>query len=82
MKQALSELVAVHDLVISLVPYSFHPLVANHCLEKRKNLVTASYVSEEMAAFDKEATRPRSGLPERDRPGSGHRSHVGHAHHR
>ncbi len=53
--KTLSSLVESHDLVISLVPYSYHPLVANHCLEKRKNLVTASYVSEEMAAFDAEA---------------------------
>ena len=52
---ALSGLVAGHDLVISLVPYSYHPLVANHCLEQRKNLITASYVSEEMAVFDKRA---------------------------
>jgi len=56
-EESLSDLVAGHDLVISLVPYSYHPLVANHCLEKRKNLVTASYVSEEMAAFDAEATK-------------------------
>ncbi|MDX2474319.1 MAG: saccharopine dehydrogenase C-terminal domain-containing protein [Candidatus Krumholzibacteria bacterium] len=51
----LSQLVGEHDLVISLVPYSFHPLVANHCLQKGKNLITASYVSAEMAAFDQEA---------------------------
>jgi saccharopine dehydrogenase (NADP+, L-glutamate forming) len=55
-EETLSELVAAHDLVISLVPYSYHPLVANHCLENHKNLVTASYVSEEMASFDAEAT--------------------------
>lgn len=54
-EETLSKLVAEHDLVISLVPYSYHPLVANHCLEQKKNLVTASYVSEEMAAFDKRA---------------------------
>jgi saccharopine dehydrogenase (NADP+, L-glutamate forming) len=51
----LSQLIGEHDLVISLVPYSFHPLVANHCLQKGKNLITASYVSAEMAAFDQEA---------------------------
>ena len=51
----LSQLIAEHDLVISLVPYSYHPLVANHCLQKGKNLVTASYVSAEMAAFDQDA---------------------------
>jgi saccharopine dehydrogenase-like NADP-dependent oxidoreductase len=54
-EETLSGLVAGHDLVISLVPYSYHPLVANHCLEQRRNLVTASYVSEEMAAFDAQA---------------------------
>ncbi len=32
--EALSALVAAHDLVISLVPYSYHSLVANHCLDK------------------------------------------------
>ena len=53
--EALSQLVETHDLVISLVPFSYHPLVANHCLEQGKTLITASYVSEEMQAFDKEA---------------------------
>ena len=52
---ALSELVAGHDLVISLVPYTFHPLVARYCLSHARNLITASYVSEEMAAFDADA---------------------------
>ena len=51
----LGALVADHDLVISLVPYTFHPLVARHCLERGKNLVTASYVSPEMQALDGEA---------------------------
>ncbi len=51
----VSPLVAAHDLVISLVPYGFHPLVARHCLDHNKNLVTASYVSEEMASLDAQA---------------------------
>jgi saccharopine dehydrogenase-like NADP-dependent oxidoreductase len=51
----LSQLVENHDLVISLVPYSFHPMVARHCLAAGKNLVTASYVSDEMMAMDQEA---------------------------
>jgi len=54
-QETLAALVAGHDLVISLVPYSYHPLVANHCLEQLKNLVTASYVSPEMQAFDEDA---------------------------
>ncbi len=52
---ALASLVEDHDLVISLVPYSFHPQVARHCLAAGKNLITASYVSEEMEALDQEA---------------------------
>lgn len=51
----LGALVARHDLVISLVPYTFHPLVARQCLAHRRNLVTASYVSPEMQTFDAEA---------------------------
>ena len=52
---ALAALVGSHDLVISLVPYTFHPLVAKHCLECSRNLVTASYVSPAMSALDAEA---------------------------
>jgi len=51
----LGGLVADHDLIISLVPYTFHPLVARHCLEHGRNLVTASYVSPEMEALDQAA---------------------------
>ncbi len=43
------------DIVISLLPASFHPLVAFRCLEAGKHLITASYVSEEMKAFHEEA---------------------------
>ena len=51
----LGRLVAGHDLVISLVPYQLHPVVARHCLSHRRHLVTASYVGPEMAALDAEA---------------------------
>lgn len=52
---ALGALVAQHDLVVSLVPYTFHPVVGRHCLEHGKHLVTASYVSPEMEALHAEA---------------------------
>lgn len=54
-ESTLSQLVKNHDLVISLVPYAFHPMVARHCLDAGKNLVTASYVSDEMLEMDAEA---------------------------
>jgi saccharopine dehydrogenase-like NADP-dependent oxidoreductase len=43
------------DVVISLLPATLHPQVARYCLELRKHLVTASYVSDEMNAFHAEA---------------------------
>lgn len=38
-------LVAAHDLVISMLPWTLHNLVAKDCLRLGKHLVTASYVS-------------------------------------
>ena len=43
------------DVVISLIPASFHPFVAKLCLAEKKHLLTASYVSDEMKTFDNEA---------------------------
>ena len=51
----LEELVRETDLVVSLLPYMFHPDVARACLKFGKNMVTTSYVSEEMRALDPEA---------------------------
>lgn len=45
------------DLVASLVPYAFHPMVARACLRRGKHMVTTSYVSEAMRALDGEARR-------------------------
>lgn len=45
------------DLVISMVPYVFHPRIAGICLDLRKNMVTASYAGPEMKALDAEARR-------------------------
>ena len=40
------------DIVISLLPPSLHAIAAVECLVAGKNLVTASYVSEQMKSFD------------------------------
>ena len=50
--EALSALVADHDLVVSLLPYAFHPRVGRCCLDHGRHLVTASYVAQEMQALD------------------------------
>ncbi len=39
------------DLVISLLPPSLHFIVAKDCIELRKNLITASYLSEEIKSL-------------------------------
>ncbi|HYW96811.1 MAG TPA: saccharopine dehydrogenase C-terminal domain-containing protein [Bacteroidales bacterium] len=43
------------DLVISLLPVKFHHKVAAECVRYGKNMITASYVSPEIAALDKTA---------------------------
>jgi saccharopine dehydrogenase-like NADP-dependent oxidoreductase len=51
----LDELIASHDLTVSLLPYAHHVTVAKLCIKHKKNMVTTSYVSEEMKALDAEA---------------------------
>jgi saccharopine dehydrogenase-like NADP-dependent oxidoreductase len=43
------------DMVISMLPASLHHIVAKGCLEHAVNMVTASYVSEEVRAMDQKA---------------------------
>lgn len=54
-RQALTRLLAGGQVVVSMVPYTFHPYVAEICLELNKHLVTASYVSPAMKALDGKA---------------------------
>lgn len=54
-ESAAIDTVASADVVISLLPPHFHHQVARICLEQNKHLLTASYVSEEMAAYHKHA---------------------------
>ena len=44
--------VAESDIVISMLPARFHLEIARDCIEFRKNLVTASYVSKELKELD------------------------------
>lgn len=52
-KAKLTKLVRESDLVISLIPPFLHIFVAKACLEFKKNLVTTSYISEEIRKLDK-----------------------------
>jgi len=51
-REAVSALVAGHDLTVSLLPFEFHPDVARLCLEHATPMVTCSYVSPAMQALD------------------------------
>lgn len=50
-KQAIADA----DIIISLLPAHFHSRVARHCLELKKHLFNASYVSDEMRSLHAEA---------------------------
>jgi saccharopine dehydrogenase-like NADP-dependent oxidoreductase len=56
-KHTLDKLVNEHDIVVSLLPYVFHLLVAEYALKHKKNMVTASYVKPEMQALDAAAKK-------------------------
>jgi saccharopine dehydrogenase-like NADP-dependent oxidoreductase len=51
----LEKLVSESDLTVSLLPYEYHVKVANFCIKYNKQMVTTSYVSEEMKALDEVA---------------------------
>jgi len=54
-QRELGALVAGHDLAISLLPYVYHPLVARLCVKHNRQMVTTSYVKDEMRALDSAA---------------------------
>jgi len=54
-QEMLDELVSQHDVAVSLLPYVFHEKVAKSCIRNGKQMVTTSYVSDEIQALDDEA---------------------------
>lgn len=54
-KALKEQLIQKADIVISMLPAFMHPQIAKTCLKYVKHLITPSYVSEEMKAFDAEA---------------------------
>ncbi len=54
-EEGLKKEIADSDLIISMVPYGFHPTVAKFCIDFGKHMVTTSYVSEAMQNLDSEA---------------------------
>ncbi len=54
-EDALGTAISSHLITVSFLPFVLHPKVAKQCLKYKKHMVTASYRSEEMAAFDSDA---------------------------
>ncbi|MFO7980516.1 MAG: saccharopine dehydrogenase C-terminal domain-containing protein [Candidatus Aminicenantes bacterium] len=54
-KKKTRDLISKANIVISILPHTFHPEIAKHCLELNTNMITASYVSESMQKFHSEA---------------------------
>lgn len=52
--KALDAEVAKHDLIISLIPYTFHAAVIKSAIRNKKNVVTTSYVSPAMMELDQQ----------------------------
>ncbi len=76
---ALEALIRQADLAVSLLPYAYHPVVARLCIKHRVHMVTTSYVKQAMADLDAGRQSGGGDPAQRDRRGSGHRPHDGHA---
>ena len=53
--EKLESLIVDADVVVSLLPYTYHVKVAKMGISHKKHLVTTSYVSKEMSDLDKDA---------------------------
>ena len=51
----VDDFVSKADVVVSLLPYTYHVKVAEMCLTHKKHMITTSYVSDAMKALDKKA---------------------------
>lgn len=54
-ESVMDDLIRENDIVVSLLPYAFHLVVAKYALKHKKDMVTASYVKPEMQALDNAA---------------------------
>ena len=54
---ALEAAIAAHDLVISLIPYTYHTAVIKAAIKSKTHVVTTSYVSPAMKELHDEAKK-------------------------
>ncbi len=53
-RAAVEKAIAEHDLVVSLVPYAYHPNVIKAAIKGKTNVVTTSYISPAMRELEDE----------------------------
>ncbi|XP_046412347.1 alpha-aminoadipic semialdehyde synthase, mitochondrial isoform X1 [Neodiprion pinetum] len=51
----LRELIDMADVVVSLLPYSLHHVIAKTCIDTRTHMVTASYLNDQVRALHQDA---------------------------
>ncbi len=56
-EKARKEVIKNADIVVSMLPARFHIEVAKDCVTYKKHMVTASYISKEMKALDKDVKK-------------------------
>lgn len=54
-KANLEKLISEYEVIVSLLPWTLHPLIAEICVKLHKHMFTASYASEALKKFDEEA---------------------------
>jgi saccharopine dehydrogenase-like NADP-dependent oxidoreductase len=56
-RASVHKLISESDLVVSLLPYTYHPGIAEHCVALGKHMVTTSYVSPAMRGLSEKARK-------------------------
>lgn len=51
----LDEVIKLHHVVVSLLPYGLHPHIASYCIKHKKHMVTSSYVTSIITDMEKMA---------------------------
>ncbi len=61
-KDNVSKAVSEADIIVSMLPARFHHIIAESCIKHKKPMLTASYVSPEFKALNKEAEEAGVGI--------------------
>ena len=61
-EELVTKIVSQSDIIVSMMPASFHHLIAKECVKHKKQMLTASYVSNEMKELNKSAKEAGVGL--------------------